>query len=146
MARKYNKKFYGIFKKGTKIVREYCSPDPMQGIKDTGTTGKMIGDIGDQLIEKPIHHASLALTSLSYDKKKDHPCKGSATYTAWNMGIKGILKIVGCALLGSVALASVVRFLNADFLTQMKMSSGTLIIIPIIWLVNKIKGFFKGKK
>ena len=142
MARKYNKKFYSIFRRGTKAVRNHCSPDPMEKIKNTGATGKMIGDVGNSIIEKPIQDTSYALTSLTYDKKKDHPCKGSATYTAWYMGIKGFLKIFFGILLGLPLLATVVRFLNADFLTQVKMTSGLLPIVFFIYIVNKIKSFF----
>ena len=149
MARKYNKKFYSIFRRGTKAVRNHCSPDPMKKIKNTGATGKMIGDVGNSIIEKPIQDTSYALTSLTYDKKKDHPCKGSATYTAWYMGIKGFLKIFFGILLGLPLLAIVVRFLNADFLTQVKMTSGLLPIFFLIYAVSKIKAFFSkifGKK
>ena len=145
MARKYNKKGYGIFKKGTKAIRDHCSPDPMEKIKNTGATGKMIGDVGNSIIEKPIQNASYELTSLTYDKKKDHPCKGSATYTAWYMGIKGFLKILIGGLLGTSLLAGVVCFLNADFLTQIKMTAGLLPIIFIIYIVNKIKSFFSKR-
>ena len=149
MARKYSKKGYGFFKKGTKVIREHCAPDPMEKIKNTGATGKMIGDVGDSIIEKPIQKASYALTGVSYNKKKDHPCKGSATYTAWYIGIKGVLKIIFGILLGLPLLAVVVRFLNADFITQVKMTSGLLPIFFLIYAVSKIKDFFSkifGKK
>ena len=142
MARKYNKKFYSIFRRGTKAVRNHCSPDPMEKIKNTGVTGKMVGDVGNSIIEKPIQKASYALTGVSYNKKKDNPCKGSATYTAWYMGIKGFLKIFFGILLGLPLLAIVVRFLNADFLMQVKMTSGLLPIFFFIYIVNKIKSFF----
>ena len=142
MARKYNKKFYSIFRRGTKAVRNHCSPDPMEKIKNTGVTGKMVGDVGNSIIEKPIQKASYALTGVSYNKKKDNPCKGSVTYTAWYMGIKGFLKIFFGILLGLPLLAIVVRFLNADFLTQVKMTSGLLPIFFFIYIVNKIKSFF----
>ncbi|MGN1104770.1 MAG: hypothetical protein ACI4QI_07875 [Candidatus Coproplasma sp.] len=142
--RKYNHNAYKIISKGGKVVRDKFAPDPLEEVKNTGITGKAIGEVGDSLLEKPIHKASYAMAGLSYDKEKDNPCKGSVTYTAWYMGIKRALKfIVGCILSSSV-LAGFVAFLRADLLTQAKITLGMVpLALIIIAVVKFIKKFFK---
>lgn len=150
MARKYNRTVYKVCAKGTKVVRSCYSANPMKKIEETGSTGKMVADIGNTILEKPVRKLSYALTSLSYNKETDNPCKGSVTYTAHYMGIKGVLKLIVSVIFGLPLAAWAIRFLNADFLTQIRLSLGMVMFIPIIWVIIRVKEFlsriFTGKK
>lgn len=145
--RKYNHNTYKIISKGGKVVRDKFAPDPLEEVKNTGITGKVIGEVGDSLLEKPIRNVSYAMTGLGYDKDKDNPCKGSVTYTAWYMGIKRVLKFIVGFILSSSVLAGCVTFLRADLLTQARITWGmvplALIICAVVKFIKKIKKFFK---
>ena len=144
MARKYSKGFFRIFKKGTKVVRDHCSADPLEEIKETGITGKIIGKGADKILETPIKKTSFALTGLTYDKSHDNPCKGSATYTAWYMILKRLVKIIVGVVLGLPVCGAFVAFLNADLLTQMRMLLGLAPICLLVAGVCRVVKWFKG--
>lgn len=146
MARKYNRTVYKACAKGAKVVRSRCSPNPMKKLEETGATGKMVADIGNKILEKPVHKLSYALTSLTYNKETDNPCKGSITYTACHMGFKGILKLIVRGFFIAFSTAWVIRFLTADFSTQIRLSMGWVWIILVVWGILRVKEFFNRKK
>lgn len=144
MAKNYNKGFFRFFKWGTKTVRDHCSDDPLGEIKETGPIGKIIGKGADKIIEPSIQKASYTLTGLTYDKRHDNPCKGSATYTAWYMSFKKIGKVFIGVLLGLPALGSFIAFLNADFMTQLQMILGFVPLFLIGYIIYRVVKWFKG--
>lgn len=81
MGRKYNHKLYGFVKKINGVVRDKCSPNPTDSLKQFGMKGKFLGSIINHIIAAPIHLLSFFITGIFYDKKKDSPFKGSFLYT-----------------------------------------------------------------
>ena len=145
MARNYNKGFFRFFKWSTKTVRDHYSDDPLGEIKETGPVGKIIGKGADKIIEPSIQKASYTLTGLTYDKRHDNPCKGSATYTAWYMSFKKIGKVFIGVLLGLPVLGSFIAFLNADLMTQLRMILGLVPLFFLVYIVCRIVKWLKKK-
>ncbi len=144
MKRKYNKTIYKGAKKINSEIRSRCADDPTKEIKETDITGNIAGTIIDTVIEKPIHKASYALTSLTYDKKNDHPLKGSATYTAWYLIIKKIVAVIVSVLLGTTALAFIKMFFENDFLSNIRLIVGMIPIMALIYGIYKAFNWFKS--
>lgn len=145
MSKRYNKKIYGAFADGTKIVRKYCSPDPAGRLKENGLTGKALGYYVDKKIENPIHKLSFKLTSLTYNKRKDKPYKGSATYSAWYITIKAILKFILGFIFGLSAVSLILAVTNNFLLIVARLALVIAPIIIVIFIVKYIKKFFKKK-
>ncbi len=143
MTKKHNRSFFGLFKFGTKMVRDHCSDDPFEKIKETGVAGKAIGKCGDKLIKTPIHKASYALTGLTYNRKRDNPCKGRAIYTIWHMSLKTIAKLVLGILLSLSVLGHFTSILGADFMTQLRMSSGLILLFLFGYGIHRIEKWLK---
>ena len=143
MKKKYNKQNFRLFQKINKVVRNQCSDDPLEKIKETGLTGKIIGKSCDKLVSAPIRQASYALTGLTYDKKYDNPCKGVATYTGWQLTLsKAGNKIIGFLLtlpICNLLLSSMDR----DLLISIRILLG---LLPLIWIGYKISGIIKWIK
>ncbi len=146
MARKYNKTIYKIFSTGTKVFRSHCSANPMEKIEEKGAEGKMIASIGNKILEKPVQKLSYGLTSLSYNKETDNPCKGSVVYTVYYMLIKRALKLFLGVLVMIFSTAFVMRFLNADLLMKIRLSIGLVVFILIILAIGRLAEIFTGKK
>lgn len=139
MNKKYNKQNFRLFQKINKVVRNHCSDDPLEKIKETGLTGKIIGKGCDKLIATPIRQASYALTGLTYDERYDNPCKGAATYTGWHLTLSKVCnKIIAFLLtlpICNILLSSMDRDLRI-----------LLGLLPLIWIGYKINGIIKWIK
>lgn len=143
MKKKYNKKFFKSFQKANKIIRNKCSADPLEKIKETSLTGKIIGKGCDKLIAIPIHQASYGLSGLTYDERYDNPCKGAATYTGWHLTLsKACNKIIGF-LLTLPIWSILLSYMDRDLLISIRILLG---LLPLIWIGYKINGIIKWIK
>ncbi len=140
--RRYNKKFYRLFAGTTKFIRKSCSPDPTGEIKKSGITGNALGCLINKKIESPIIAASFKLTSLTYDKRKDKPYKGSATYSAWYIAIKTVLKFVLGAIFGISIVSFILAVIDNILLAMARITLAIIPIVTVIYIVKFIKNHF----
>ena len=82
-TRKYNKNTFNLFKKANKLIRDKVSPDPYNQLNNYGFGGKFCNKVANRLTVPIIREAAYSTTSLTYDKKKDKPYKGSILYTIY---------------------------------------------------------------
>lgn len=143
MKKKYNKKFFRVFKKTNKVIRNEFSPDPLEKIKDNGLTGKIIGKGCDKLVAVPIHQASYALTGLTYDERYDNPCKGVATYTGWHLTLSKVCNKIISFLVALPICNILISFMDSDLLMPIRILLG---VLPLIWIGYKINSIVKKIK
>lgn len=143
MRKHYNKKRYGLFSQGMGIVRDHCSKDPFEKIKDLGILGQIVGGVWDKVFEPLIHKMSYNLTGKLYSKEYDSPYKGSAIYTFSKLNIKAILKLVFELIISLPVFSFIIQFFSADFVTQLRMLLG---LVPLLLLVLGINRAIKWVK
>ena len=88
-----NKK-YQIIKKGGKFLRDNYSPNPTESLCSKGIVGKVLSDIINILILKPIHLLTYFIVGLFYKRDKHSPWIGSLLYTAITFPLKWIITLI----------------------------------------------------